>query len=435
MGSLSDRCPAKLGRRRPFILFMSAGIVLGLLLVPNGEVLGIALGDNGTTSVSYSPTVLNTTPIFQANISYFSDVSTFPTTTEDGGKLINFHFSREHARGIIFTILGVVILDFNCDACQSPCRTYLLDVSLPEDHSAGLTMFTVMAGLGGSVGYIMGGIDWNSTDFGAAFGGHIRVVFFLVLIVFIICLISTVTSFSEIPLKELGITNEQVQKKKKKIGKSKYRKFVNEEDDEEEEVGLSRESSYGAISDIRGDNPSGNKDLQNGYVSKDNKPDGIIQNGIKRLDQGSSTESASDINTTQHAAQTSSSGSANAVPGHHKMTEKPDMPIEVSTDITLKTYLTSIIKMPREMLILCLTNLFCWMSLLCYSLYFTDFVGQSVFGGDPRAPTGSDAHNQYNDGVRLGSFGMSLYSLACALYSLCVEKLVQKFRKYILILF
>ncbi|XP_041347296.1 proton-associated sugar transporter A-like [Gigantopelta aegis] len=435
MGSLSDRCPAKLGRRRPFILFMSAGIVLGLLLVPNGEALGITLGDNGTQSVNYVPESLNTTPVNHANYTYFNDVSTLPSTTEDSSKVINFHISREHVRGIIFTIVGVVILDFNCDACQSPCRTYLLDVSIPADHSAGLTMFTVMAGLGGSVGYIMGGIDWNSTDFGAAFGGHIRVVFFLVLIVFIVCLISTVTSFTETPLKELGISQEQIQKKKKKIGKSKYRKFVNEDDNEEEEVGFSRESSYGAISHAGADNTADNKDLQNGYIaydSKEVKPDGIIPNGIKHLDQGSSTESASDVTTTstsQQAVQLAESGSANTkLPCQKTTTETLDMTIEVSTDITLKTYLTSIIKMPREMLVLCLTNLFCWMSLLCYSLYFTDFVGQSVFGGDPRAPTGSDAHNQYDDGVRLGSFGMSLYSLSCALYSLCVEKLVQRFR-------
>lgn len=40
--------------------------------------------------------------------------------------------------------------------------------------------------------------------------------------------------------------------------------------------------------------------------------------------------------------------------------------------------------MPASMRILCLTNLFCWMSLVCYSLYFTDFVGEAVFGGDPK---------------------------------------------------
>ena len=39
--------------------------------------------------------------------------------------------------------------------------------------------------------------------------------------------------------------------------------------------------------------------------------------------------------------------------------------------------------MPNSLRVLCLTNLFCWMSLVCYSLYFTDFVGEAVFKGDP----------------------------------------------------
>ena len=54
-----------------------------------------------------------------------------------------------------------------------------------------------------------------------------------------------------------------------------------------------------------------------------------------------------------------------------------------ATVASLKQYLLSIVYMPYSLKILCLTNLFCWMSLVCYSLYFTDFVGEAVFGGDP----------------------------------------------------
>ena len=50
---------------------------------------------------------------------------------------------------------------------------------------------------------------------------------------------------------------------------------------------------------------------------------------------------------------------------------------------TFSSYLWSIVYMPSSLRVLCLTNLFCWMSLVCYSLYFTDFVGEAVFGGDP----------------------------------------------------
>jgi len=78
--------------------------------------------------------------------------------------------------GIALTIIGVVLLDCCCDTCQSPCRTYLLDVSQPEDHAAGLATFTVMAGLGGSIGYLLGGVvDWQTTGLGSSLGGHVQV--------------------------------------------------------------------------------------------------------------------------------------------------------------------------------------------------------------------------------------------------------------------
>lgn len=57
--------------------------------------------------------------------------------------------------------------------------------------------------------------------------------------------------------------------------------------------------------------------------------------------------------------------------------------IETESSISLKHYLMSIVIMPFSLRIVCLTNLFCWMAHVCYSLYFTDFVGEAVFGGNP----------------------------------------------------
>jgi solute carrier family 45 protein 1/2/4 len=37
LGSLSDKCNTRIGRRRPFILLYSIGIIIGLLLVANGK--------------------------------------------------------------------------------------------------------------------------------------------------------------------------------------------------------------------------------------------------------------------------------------------------------------------------------------------------------------------------------------------------------------
>jgi len=118
--------------------------------------------------------------------------------------------------------LGTVLLDFDADACQSPSRAYLLDVTQPEDHARGLSTFTIMAGLGGCMGYAMGGINWDVTaigeliyfifqfkviDFilfclisGIMLGGHVKAVFTIITIIFVVCVSATITSFREIPI-------------------------------------------------------------------------------------------------------------------------------------------------------------------------------------------------------------------------------------------
>lgn len=470
MGSLSDRCQSRFGRRRPFIVVMSIGIILGLALVPNGESLGLLLGDNVNETSSLKDGVAPSAQHNQTEIFFNS------TTT-------SFSLPTGHMKGIIFTILGVAMLDFNCDACQSPCRAYLLDVSVPDDHPTGLTTFTVMAGAGGSIGYIMGGIDWNSTNFGEAFGGHIRVVFSIVLVAFIFCVVSTLTSFKEIPLSQMNLAQD-LQVSKVKVGKSKYRKFTNEDsspdESENNEAAVlekdTRSSSYGALSGKEnassfsangaklydhGKLPGLNDALSNrhsdtsslmeaGFTGGETyqKPtaDGLIfptslntnyptthdpskqllnscsQYQINRVTSAALHNSIPHSFTHQeglnggHPSLFVQSNNQNSILHPHKQSElsqkdsfkirnvfSPERnqssdeinlyakhnqanssiqsmdaagrKVQVSTDVTLKTYLRSIVRMPRSMWTLCLCNLLCWMSLVCYSLYFTDFVG------------------------------------------------------------
>ena len=94
----------------------------------------------------------------------------------------------------------------------------------------------------------------------------------------------------------------------------------------------------------------------------------------------------------------------------------------------LSHYLLSIVYMPHSLRMVCLTNLFCWMAHVCYSLYFTDFVGEAVFNGDPKALEGTQTQILYEEGVRFGCWGMAMYSLSCACYSFVIEKLIQRFK-------
>lgn len=119
------------------------------MLVPNGEDIGYALGD-------FNPYEVNETlkkPNVLGHRSTASETQISPANTS-------------HPWGVFFTIIGTVLLDFDADACQSPARAYLLDVTLPEDHAKGLSTFTIMAGLGGFMGYSLGGINWEETTIG-----------------------------------------------------------------------------------------------------------------------------------------------------------------------------------------------------------------------------------------------------------------------------
>jgi len=63
---------------------------------------------------------------------------------------------------------------------------------------------------------------------------------------------------------------------------------------------------------------------------------------------------------------------------------------------------------------------------VCYSQYFTDFVGEAVFKVDPKATLGSFPQKRYEEGVSFGC--MAMYSLSCSFYSLVIKYLIQRLR-------
>ncbi|KAK6641927.1 hypothetical protein RUM44_013647 [Polyplax serrata] len=354
LGSLSDGCKLAIGRRRPFILLLALGVLCGLILIPNGEEFGHSLGD-----FYPSRDLLNTTSRFPGK-SRLTWPRNRTFVAESDAKY-------PHPWGIFFTVLGTVLLDFDADSCQSPARAYLLDISVPEDHARGLSTFTIMAGLGGFLGYALGGVNWDATTIGQTLGGHVRTVFTFTTVLFLVCIIFTVTSFKEIPL---NLLQKHKAKHMKKLAQAS------------EGLNLSGvHLTYGTANETFSVLPIVQETELNGGITS---TIGNIEGGLK---------------------------------------EEPEQEMP-----SLKEYLWSIVFMPKSLRMVCLTNLFCWMSHVCYSLYFTDFVGEAVFHGDPSAPLHSKEYKLYEEGVRFGCWGMSMYSLSCSCYSLIIEALIKRFR-------
>ncbi|NXS13441.1 S45A4 protein, partial [Neodrepanis coruscans] len=86
--------------------------------------------------------------------------------------------------GIVLTVLGVVVLDFCADATEGPIRAYLLDVVDSEEQDMALNIHAFSAGLGGAIGYMLGGLDWTQTFLGGIFKSQQQVLFFFAAIIF-----------------------------------------------------------------------------------------------------------------------------------------------------------------------------------------------------------------------------------------------------------
>lgn len=73
--------------------------------------------------------------------------------------------------------------------CFSPLRAYLLDVCNSKDVDTGLNIQAILGGIGAATGYLLTALFYNE-----------QVLYIISATVFIICLISTLTSAKEKPL-------------------------------------------------------------------------------------------------------------------------------------------------------------------------------------------------------------------------------------------
>ncbi|XP_010881801.2 solute carrier family 45 member 3 [Esox lucius] len=82
---------------------------------------------------------------------------------------------------------------------------------------------------------------------------------------------------------------------------------------------------------------------------------------------------------------------------------------------------------PRVMTRLCASQLCSWMAVMSFMLFYTDFVGEGLYGGVPSAPAGTAPRQRYDDGIRVGSLGLFLQCATSTVFSLLMSRLVRLF--------
>ncbi|XP_044247416.1 proton-associated sugar transporter A isoform X4 [Ursus arctos] len=99
--------------------------------------------------------------------------------------------------------------------------------------------------------------------------------------------------------------------------------------------------------------------------------------------------------------------------------------------LSMRHLCSTICNMPKALRNLCVNHFLGelpakpprWLSFEGMLLFYTDFMGEVVFQGDPKAPHASEEYQKYNSGVTMGCWGMCIYAFSAAFYSAILEKL------------
>ncbi|XP_075399113.1 membrane-associated transporter protein [Tenrec ecaudatus] len=298
VGSVSDHCRARWGRRRPYILALALMMLLGLALYLNGD-------------------------------TFISALIADP--------------SKRRIGAISITMLGVVLFDFAADFMDGPIKAYLFDVCSHQDIERGLHYHALFTGFGGALGYILGAIDWTHLPLGRVLGTEFQVMFVFSALVLTLCVTIHLCSIPESPLR-----------------------------------------------DGTGDFPP------------QPAPQDPLLSSVKRHEHGSIEK----VKNGRGSPGLAMEGEENsACPG------------QTQRSMTMKSLLRALASTPPHYRYLCISHLIGWTAFLSTMLFFTDFMGQIVYRGNPYGPHNSTEFLIYQRGVEVGCWGLCINSVFSSLWS------------------
>ncbi|XP_029941415.1 membrane-associated transporter protein [Salarias fasciatus] len=256
---------------------------------------------------------------------------------------------------IVVVMLGVVLFDFAADFIDGPIKAYLFDVCSHNDKERGLHYHALLTGLGGACGYLVGAMDWGHSVLGRLLGSEYQVIYFFSALTWSVFLTVHLFSIPEQPL---------AKDPSERCPSSALRLLG------------SHCNGYGAL-------------------AKDPAPSGPPSAGA-------------DLRPRSFSAL----GEANSVTSSAKQPNK-----EAQKRMTFRSLLKAIVDMPAHYRCLCVSHLLGWTAFLCNMLFFTDFMGQIVYNGNPYAEHNSTAYATYERGVEVGCWGLCINAVSSALYS------------------
>ncbi|KAG7255074.1 hypothetical protein CRUP_000442, partial [Coryphaenoides rupestris] len=264
---------------------------------------------------------------------------------------------------ILVVMLGVVLFDFAADFIDGPIKAYLFDVCSYQDKERGLHYHALLTGLGGAFGYLVGAMDWGHSFLGRLLGSEYQVIYFFSALTWAVCLAVHLVSIRETPLDKAA---------------------------PEVVTAAAPSATPSTPGDLRPMRPHsgswGGGGGGYGTLAKDHVSPMVLQTPAPMELRPRSFSALSEANAAQKR-------------------------------MTFRSLVRVMLSMPSHYRCLCISHLLGWTAFLCNMLFFTDFMGQIVYKGNPYAAHNSTAYETYERGVEVGCWGLCINAVSSALYS------------------
>ena len=291
---------------------------------------------------------------------------------------------------LLSTIAIFVVMDFSLDQFEAPVRMYLLDSVSAADSDKANYIYSAMMALGSFTGSLISAVDWESLRITGVeseedivqstdLDFQVKVVFGITLIVFVVCLGVTLCSVQEKRYSHRTLKNSDLFKEFQALG-----------------------SSLDDLTDLRLNIDHASRTDSEGRKNGVTKLHADVQlpNGILHPHADGRTQQGR-FSPLQSNPQTGCCSFRDIAESFYGIRE-------------FLRYVSS------PTLLLWLTTFLGWFVYINMNIYFTDYVGEVVYGGSPTA-TEYELASLYNRGVRMAAWCRAIEDIVIFVYFLVLK--------------
>lgn len=277
--------------------------------------------------------------------------------------------------------VGVVLLDYASQAAINPCEALMSDIMAGQtemSEETGFSFYSGMLSLGACTGYLLTALDW--AKFGVVFGGtREQTAFLLVLVLYLCCWGVTMLAARE--------RQHRPQERTCQVERGEVRAGLLGKDHLLGQAETSSDPGYGSEEEgaeppgVRWKRPLTSLPRRCLLASLLCRPLALLSSSLRLL-----------LSTLA-------------------------LPLDLYRTISTA---------PPVLRDLFLADLASWMAIMAHGMFYTDFVATAVYGGQPDAALGSVYDLLFDEGVRMGSWGLLLHSITAGFYAIFVQEHVTR---------